>query len=73
MATIIYHEKFDEDIGCIVRQCIECGEWWPKDREFFFTSDNKGHLMPRCKACYTEKFKPRMGLKHLRSAWEKYL
>ena len=39
------------------RQCVECGEWWPDDREFFYTAggDRPRALMNRCKACYLER------------------
>jgi RNase P subunit RPR2 len=46
------NERFNEDIQeC---QCIKCLEWWPADKEFFFTNSGHGKLMARCKACYTE-------------------
>ncbi len=48
-------EQFNED-GEKERYCAGCDEWWPADKEFFFTS---GHgprqLASQCKACYLEK------------------
>jgi hypothetical protein len=54
-------ERIDED-GERERFCAKCQEWWPADREFFYTSRNKKwpwqngkpKLHSWCKACYTE-------------------
>ena len=38
------------------KQCTDCSEWWPDDKEFFYT-DGSGprKLMNICKACYTAR------------------
>ncbi len=46
-------ERLDED-GNLERRCSKCGDWWPADREFFYSSGpaEKGKLHSQCKACY---------------------
>ena len=35
------------------KQCTDCGDWWPEDKEFFYTSGGgPDALMNQCKACY---------------------
>lgn len=34
------------------RRCSKCGEFWPEDNEFFYTSGGK--IQQPCKACYVE-------------------
>ncbi len=51
-------ERLDED-GRLERHCSRCDEWWPADKEFFYTSgpyNGKGppQLHSWCKACYQE-------------------
>ena len=44
------NKRKSED-GWDEKQCTDCGEWWPDDKEFFFSS-GPGILMTQCKACY---------------------
>jgi len=46
-------ERFGEE-GEMERYCPKCQEWWPADREFFYTTGSKGELHSWCKACYGE-------------------
>ncbi|MDD5045143.1 MAG: hypothetical protein PHG51_06355 [Candidatus Omnitrophica bacterium] len=35
------------------KMCIDCGEWWPNDKEFFPSYGPEKHqLLSRCKDCY---------------------
>jgi RNase P subunit RPR2 len=49
-------ERINED-GEKEKYCPSCDEWWPADKEFFF-SGGHGDLMARCKACYLERRYP---------------
>lgn len=44
-------ERLDED-GGVERQCLDCGEWWPADKEFYHrnTKGARG-MQPYCRAC----------------------
>ena len=33
--------------------CPRCKEWWPADKEFFYSNGHRG-LHSLCKACYIE-------------------
>jgi hypothetical protein len=55
-------ERLDEEFGWIERHCLACDDWWPADKEFFF-SGGHGRLMSKCKACYTEIYKKDRGEK----------
>ena len=51
-------ERLDGD-GQLERQCTKCDEWWPADKEFFYTTgankeSGRDELHPWCKACYQE-------------------
>ncbi len=47
-------ERLDPEIG-MVRRCSKCGDWWPANREFFYSSGSGGRkLHSWCIACYTE-------------------
>ena len=48
-------ERKDAD-GELERQCTQCGEWWPADKEFFYPNGKHG-LHTQCKACYLERKK----------------
>lgn len=48
-------ERLNED-GEVERLCTDCKEYWPADREFFY-SGGHGRLQPWCKACYEERRK----------------
>jgi len=38
-----------------VKRCPKCGEWWPADREFFYTSKHTpSGLQSWCIACWKE-------------------
>lgn len=42
------------------KRCSLCGEFYPFDLEFFFSSgrkNNKNQLHSRCKACYLASYK----------------
>lgn len=45
-------ERDDPELGT-VRLCRGCGEWWPRDEEFWFIYD--GQVMGRCRACWSER------------------
>ena len=48
------------DYGVMERYCPECDEWWPADKEFFYTNDGEGKkLMRTCIACQIEKIRAR--------------
>ncbi|MGQ7300607.1 hypothetical protein [Marinobacter nauticus] len=34
------------------RCCTKCGDYWPEDSEFFYSS--RGVIQQPCKACYAE-------------------
>jgi len=34
------------------RRCTKCGDYWPDDAEFFYTS--RGKTQQPCKACYAQ-------------------
>ncbi len=60
--------------------CLECGEYWPLDNEFWF--QRKGKLKkdgtytpiyyPTCKSCYDTRYRPnRSASKHpIKSSYE---
>ena len=51
--------RLDED-GELERFCPRCREWWPADKEFFFSSGHNGdELHAWCKACYLERRRER--------------
>ncbi|MFY3625478.1 hypothetical protein ACOTFH_02540 [Achromobacter xylosoxidans] len=41
--------KIETELGTEI-QCSRCKDFWPADREFFYTA--RGKLHPWCKACY---------------------
>ncbi|MFY1879920.1 hypothetical protein ACOTCJ_13750 [Achromobacter xylosoxidans] len=41
--------KIETELGTEI-QCSRCMDFWPADREFFYTA--RGKLHPWCKACY---------------------
>lgn len=41
--------KIETELGTEI-QCSRCNDFWPADREFFYTA--RGKLHPWCKACY---------------------
>jgi len=49
-------DKRISEEGWPEKQCTDCGDWWPEDKEFFYTS-GKGPktLMNQCKACYLNR------------------
>lgn len=50
------NRRFNEEYGEWEKQCTDCGEWWPDDKEFFYTcSKNPIILMNQCKDCYTQR------------------
>jgi RNase P subunit RPR2 len=49
--------RFNEDYDAFERECSRCREWWPADKEFFF-SGGHGALMTICKACYLQRRYP---------------
>ncbi len=50
------NQRLDGD-GELEKQCTKCGDWWPADNEFFFTTGTraKKKLHSWCKACYLEE------------------
>ncbi len=46
-------ERVSED-GSLERYCSKCQDWWPADREFFYTTGSKKKLHSWCKACYND-------------------
>ncbi len=46
--------KWNEVLNCVERQCIQCGEWWPNDDEFYHVN-GQGYTYSRCKACEQER------------------
>lgn len=61
--------------------CIECQEYWPLDKEFWFTYRNKLNKQgirtigyeAACKCCYKIRYKPQLvkGTKRIKSYFEK--
>lgn len=51
-------QRLDED-GDLERFCPKCEDWWPADREFFYTTGSEGKLHSWCKACYEDDRRPR--------------
>ena len=60
--------------------CIECGEYWPLDDEFWFHRNAKllsGATSKRyeaaCKCCYNIRYRPQRikGTNHIKSGFEK--
>jgi hypothetical protein len=43
----------DPELGT-VRYCRGCGETWPLDDEFWYF-DKRGHVLGRCRACWSER------------------
>ena len=50
------HARINPQYGWEEKLCPKCGEWWPKDPEFFpvITSNGKDYLHSYCRACYYE-------------------
>lgn len=49
------HERLT--IDGIERQCTECGEWFPSDRDFFYKGKRHARgLLNICIACFKEKY-----------------
>jgi NAD-dependent SIR2 family protein deacetylase len=46
--------KWNAELECRERQCIKCGEWWPDDPEFYQRTA-KGHSLPSCRACESDR------------------
>ena len=43
------------DEGDLEKRCSKCKDYWPADREFFFSAGKAGDgLTDWCKACYVE-------------------
>lgn len=57
-------ERINED-GELERYCPRCDEWWPADREFFYTTGSDEELHSWCKACYQERRNARRRVKRL--------
>ena len=57
--------RINED-GELEKFCPRCEEWWPADREFWYTTGpaGKGKLHSWCKACYQEVRNPRRRKAH---------
>ena len=51
-------EREDPEIG-LVRYCKRCGEWWPKDAEFFYFRGDNGKPLGPCRACHWDKKRER--------------
>ncbi len=46
-------ERIDRILG-LVRYCARCGEWWPRDAEFWYF-DRDGKVMSYCRACWADR------------------
>lgn len=59
-AGLSEHPRLRDSVDGPEKYCSKCAEWWPADREFFF-SDPAGvsGLFYCCKACYREQLDPR--------------
>lgn len=55
--------------------CRKCGEWWPRDHEFFFRkTETRDGWDNACRACVAEKpsrTRSRSYMRPLVSPWEK--
>lgn len=59
-ASHIPHERLRETAEGLEKLYAKCDEWWPADREFFFSDPEGVHrLFYCCKACYREHLDPR--------------
>ena len=57
--------RINED-GEREKYCPRCQDWWPADKEFFYTSGKMSRqLHSWCKACYQEWRKVRRAAKKL--------
>lgn len=50
-------KTIETELG-IEKQCTACGEFWPADKEFFYSAGN-GRLMAQCIACCEERKRQR--------------
>jgi len=48
---IFTKRQYNPDYDTVEKQCTDCGEWWPDDKEFFPTTGH-GKTANQCKACY---------------------
>ncbi len=47
--------RYDED-GELEKQCTQCLDWWPADRDFFGSNPRERNgLHPHCLACTSER------------------
>lgn len=73
--------KFIETELGTEKLCIECREFWPLDKEFWFTYRNKPNkngertigYEAACKCCYDTRYRPhrRKGTNQVKSYFEK--
>lgn len=46
-------QERDGETG-LERRCQRCGEWWPKDPEFYYFRSADGSVLGPCRACHYE-------------------